>query len=83
LFLSFQNQDAGADDPINNNVLPSNTNFRCPLCRQSADTLIPLFDYNDYLIIQDNKESLKPIERLHQSMMRPSRPKLVRKNKKT
>jgi hypothetical protein len=59
------------------NVLPANTNFRCPLCRQSANALIPLFDYNDYSDLQDNKQGLTPIERLHQLMMNPSRPKLV------
>ncbi|CAF0827696.1 unnamed protein product [Adineta steineri] len=61
-----------------NNVLPSNTNFRCPLCRQSANTLIPLFDHNDYLNTQINPIDLTPIERLHQSMINPIRPKLKR-----
>ncbi|CAF3218872.1 unnamed protein product, partial [Rotaria sp. Silwood2] len=60
------------------NLLPFNTNFRCPLCRQTANALIPLFDYNDYSNIEDNKQNLTPIERLHQSMLNPLRPKLKR-----
>ncbi|CAF1000100.1 unnamed protein product [Rotaria sordida] len=61
-----------------NNLLPPNTNFRCPLCRQTANALIPLFDYNDYLNIEDNKQNLTSIERLHQSMINPLRPNLKR-----
>jgi len=59
-----------------------NTNFRCPLCRQSANALIPLFDYNDYSNIQHPKQDLTSFEQLHQSMINPKRPELVKKKKK-
>ncbi|CAF3403343.1 unnamed protein product [Rotaria sp. Silwood1] len=61
-----------------NNLLPPNTNFRCPLCRQTANALIPLFDYNDYVNIEENKQNVTSFERLHQSMLNPLRPKLKR-----
>jgi hypothetical protein len=60
------------------NILPLNINFRCPLCRQLANALIPLFDYNDYTNIQYTKQDLIPIERLHQFMIDPKRPELKR-----
>jgi hypothetical protein len=74
--LNFQNpEDPGAPSNV---ILPPNTNFRCPLCRQSANTLIPLFDFHDYSILPSNEHGLSSIERLHRSMMNPARPKLVR-----
>ncbi|UJR15883.1 hypothetical protein I4U23_002808 [Adineta vaga] len=61
-----------------NTSLPANINFRCPLCRQSANTLIPLFDHSDYSFAQNSQQNSLPIERLHQSMINPARPKLTR-----
>ncbi|CAF1683274.1 unnamed protein product [Rotaria magnacalcarata] len=77
-YLKALHPNQEASEVSINNLLPSNTNFRCPLCRQTANALIPLFDGNDYLNIQDNKQNLSLIERLHQAMMNPSRPKLKR-----
>jgi hypothetical protein len=58
-----------------------NISFRCPLCRQSANAIIPLFDYNDYSIIQDIQQDSTPFKRLYQSMKNPKRPELVKKKK--
>jgi len=59
-----------------------NISFRCPLCRQPANAIIPLFDYNDYSIIQHIQQDLTPFEHLHQSMRNPKRPELVKQKKK-
>lgn len=73
----YPNQ-AGAASVSIHNLLPRKIVFRCPLCRQTANALIPLFDYNDYSTYQNLQQELEPIHRLHQAMANPKRSQLKR-----
>ncbi|CAF0813761.1 unnamed protein product [Adineta ricciae] len=77
-YLKALHPNQGAAETILNAILPATVNFRCPLCRQSANTLILLFDHTDYSITHNHQQIASPVERLHQSMVNPSRPKLTR-----